>query len=230
MPEPTTILRRLTITGVHLVDVGDNPGAKVALVKRRPAPVEKAMPKTLEEVLAALPEDQRAVVEAALMAAKQPAAQPEMVEDACKPDEMKGEGVTKMAAELESLRKRVRELEDEAILEQIRKRVAGELSSLPGKADDVVAMLKSAWSSMPRPAYDSLLATLKAAAQVCAKSGPFAEVGSAGSADQGASERVARLAAEVRKSDPKLSMAQARARVYEQHPDLYRAVRGGSEG
>lgn len=58
-------LSKIKLKGIHFVDDGDNDAAAVTFIKRRPgaAREKKAMPKTAQEILAALPEEDRKVLE-----------------------------------------------------------------------------------------------------------------------------------------------------------------------
>lgn len=206
---------------------------------------------TLEEILAALPEDQKAVILAALeAAAKQtPAPMPVAAQD----DEKKEEELQKRLAEAieklpEELRvtlekrldaedevkktekekleliKRVEELEETQRMIELKKR-AEDLGFLPMSTLDLAKTLGAADRSMDddqRKAFNEMLIKINKAMK---DSPVFKEYGHNGeSPEETPIQKRDKLVIELQKNDSSLKTMQARKMVYKQNPELYEAI------
>jgi hypothetical protein len=94
-----------------------------------------------------------------------------------------------------------------------------------GKPDELAPVLTRIRKGRTNAAdADYIEAVLKTAAATIKKSAAFRTIGSGGAADAGSAIGNAQAAAaEIRKSNPKLTQAQAMAEAFEQDPDLYAA-------
>lgn len=225
------------VTAVQKIDVLEPTGPAPAQPAAKADEVTKM--KTLDEVMAALSPEDKAVVEAALQAKQEkPAAEAKPMEDA-KPVEPKAaeakfeEKEVAKAADVEKadLAKRLEEattelakLKDEKTTAEFVKR-ATEIG-LPGQdAAHVGGLLKRAYAASKQLGDDVDAALKSAATHAAVVTAPlFAKVGTPGgdSAGATASSKIASLADELRKQNPKLSKHQAEAKVLEQNPSLYK--------
>ena len=171
---------------------------------------------TLEEVLKALPDEQRAVVEEAVQKKEPP--KPDDVNKADLPEPLRKrfEEMEKRAEEAERLAKAEREARE---WEGFQKRA----ESLPhvGERDKVAEILKAAYG-VSKENGEALEATLKAANEQIEKGRLFDEMGRDGNRGQSdAMTAVNKRAEEIRKADPALTEAQAFDKALQENPAAY---------
>ena len=170
---------------------------------------------TLEEVLKALPDDQRAVVEEALQKQDSPTDDVNKA-DLPEPLRKRFEEMEKRAEEAERLAKAEREARE---WEGFQKRA----ESLPhvGERDKVAEILKAAYG-VSKENGEALEATLKAANEQIEKGRLFDEMGRDGNRGQSdAMTAVNKRAEEIRKADPALTEAQAFDKALQENPAAY---------
>lgn len=190
---------------------------------------------TLDEILAALPEDQRAVITAAIAdAAKATPPEPEAkADDELTDEQMKSlpPAARKAIEESRELRKRVDSLESDAAKRDALAK-ARDLSAVPGaKIDDLASLIKAA-RSLPeadRKTLDAILSTTNA---TIVESTAFSELGKK---SHGVDSAQGRLEAEIdrvvdgdpdlKKMRPKQARAVALTRVGKSNPELVKAAR-----
>jgi hypothetical protein len=227
-------LTKLEIKEVSFVDKGDNKGACVAIYKRAPSASTKeadSMP-ALDEILAKLPEDERAIVVAAMAPRADdkkegegdpaPAPAPEAKAE----DEEDKDETTKRYDEVVSvnkaLAKRLEELETREKVAKKVEQVRKDCPNLPGMTPEKLAKtLISAESSLNKDEYAELEQSLFAASTVIGKSAAFVEVG-VGGADGGSPEqKIEAIAKGLKKADPKLTIEKAKLQAAVENPQLY---------
>lgn len=238
------VLRNLRLNSAELLSVVDTGASgndrhrpRIVLIKRD---AEKAM--TLEEVLASLPEDQRAVIAAALAEAaakEEPEEKPEEKADEEKPEEEKiardklPEPVRKALEKAEAdaaerdkeakeLRKRVEAMESEKELTELTKRAKDSMNFVPGaKTEDLGKMLQVAKRSMSAAQFEQLEKVLKSSSAAIAKGKLFEELGSDREGGDDAESQLRALAKSLREKDPEMSESKAVLKAAEMRPDLY---------
>lgn len=220
------------VTAVQKIDVLEPTGPVPALPAAKADEVEKM--KTLDEVMAALSPEDKAVVEAALQAnqekpaeekpAEKPAAEKPAEVEMAKAAPVVDVEKADLAKRLEDATNELAKLKDEKVTAEFVKR-ATEIG-LPGQdAAHVGGLLKRAYAASKQLGDDVDAALKSAATHAAAVTAPlFAKVGTPGgdSAGATASSKIANLADELRKQNPKLSKHQAEAKVLEQNPALYK--------
>lgn len=115
-------------------------------------------------------------------------------------------------AELESLRKAVDAQEDREL-----EAVAKKYEAIGKKPEELVPVLKSLKGT---PAYDEMISVMDAAVDAVEKSALFTEIGKTGHGTGDAMKQASEKAAEIMKTDPKLTHAQALDKVFEMNPEL----------
>lgn len=168
--------------------------AKVAKLEEDP----DADPDPLES----LPEDVRKVVDPLLKSAQEEA--------------------TKATTENAGLRKRLDKIEADNAKESFSKGI-GDLTGLPQKREDLVELL---WTMTDEEARGTMQKNLEAAAAAARRGNSiFGAIGSdlGGDGDGSAYAKIEAAATEIRKGNPKLTEAQARAQAMNDHPELYDA-------
>ena len=108
---------------------------------------------------------------------------------------------------------------DTCIRESVQK--AEKTLRLIGKAEEV-GMVLADLRKIDAPLADKVEGLLVGANTLIEKAGVFKEIGTAGAAPSDAVQKVAALAAELRKTDPKLSEAAARGKIWDANPELRR--------
>jgi hypothetical protein len=225
-----THLVGLRLSEISFVDKGANPGAKVVLFKRlsgSPAakPVRKSM--TLEEALALLPDDAKAVVTQALQAkaAEKTEDEPEdMAKRKDLPEDVR-KALADQRAEKEALEKRLALLE-EGEQQRAFTEIAKSIGRVHGLAPDELAqVLRLSKKSMPEDLSTKLTDHFRGSAELVKKSELFGERGSGRESDDegSAGARIESVAKALRDSDPKLTKAQAYSKALSQNPELYAA-------
>jgi hypothetical protein len=124
--------------------------------------------------------------------------------------------IAKGQAETERVSKENATLRDEMATEKWTAR-AGELSPLFGD-EDTVDVLKALDAAAPEP-FSKMNAWLDTAVSVVKSSPLFKELGDSAS-EGSAVDQINAYATEIRKNQPDLTPAQARAEAWTQHPDL----------
>jgi len=214
------------VTAVQKLDVLDPSGFRpvVPAIKAD----EAAKMKTIDEVLSALSPEDKAVIEAALQAKQEKPAEEKPAE---KPAEVEMAKAAPVDVEKADLAKRLEDatielakLKDEKVTAEFVKRAAE--IGVPGQdAAHLGGLLKRAYAADKQLGDDVEAALKSAATHAAAVTAPlFAKVGTTGGDAAGASAsiKIAHLADELRKQNPKLSKHQAEAKVLEQNPALYK--------
>lgn len=215
------------ITSIGAVEAGDNADeSKILLYKSKstepePGPlIEKgvSMPFDIET----LTDDAKAYVselEAKLAAfGEEPAALPDDLPEpvAKRLDEMT-EAIEKERVEKERMAKELADLKDGIATEKWTER-ANALAVLLGSPDDVAPVLKTLASDSP-DAFAKLDAMFDTLIVKDSMAPLFKELGSS-AAEGSAADQIAAHAAEIRKADPTISVAKARAQAWMEHPEL----------
>jgi len=253
-----TSLRGLRISKVDFVDKGAAIGARITLFKRREpqqtTQVEKTegADMTLQEVLEALPEEQRTVVEAAMAELAAKNAEPAMKADEPKPEEKeekeeKEEDVLKslpasLRKQLDADRQAVviaKKQADEARQEVAKMRDAELDRECVAKAaklahgalgletKDLAAIFKSvskgeALSTDLAKKLDQHFGAVEAALK---KSDLFKEFGRAGDGEASPQSQLESVSKALREKDPSLTDIAATMKAYELRPELYSQLR-----
>lgn len=154
-----------------------------------------------EDPLKSLPEDVRKVVDPLLKSAQDQA--------------------SKATTENADLRKRLDKIEADNARETFSKGI-GDLTGLPQKRDDLVELL---WTMTDAEARGTMQKNLEAAAAAARRGNVFGSIGSdlGGDGDGSAYAKIEAAAVDIRKSNPKLTEAQARAQAMNDNPELYDA-------
>jgi hypothetical protein len=233
-------LTELEIDEVSLVDVGANPGANILLYKRK----EKKM--TLDEAMAALPEEGRAAVLAAIESTKAEVAvatEAVAVAEAAVLDKALvsvDAGVATVtvdvelskkleAAELETiaLKKRLAELQETADRKDALSKAAA-YGAVPGAGNEDLADLLFESAVLPVRARETLLSILsstnKAVGSLLVPAGQEVQSFEGGTAE----DQIDGLVKAVQQRDG-LPRHQAMAKVCAAHPDLYRQYRADKQ-
>lgn len=151
--------------------------------------------------LESLPEDVRKVVDPLLKSAQDEA--------------------TKATSENAVLKGRIDKIEAATAREEFAKGV-GDLIGLPQKREDIV---ESLWTMTDVEARGTMQKNLEAAAAAARRGNLFGEIGSGmgGDGDGSAYSKIEAAATEIRKANPKVTEAQARAQAMNDNPELYDA-------
>jgi hypothetical protein len=237
--------RDLKVTEISFVDKGASPGARICFWKRAASATEKQM--TLEEILAKLPEEEKAVILAAIESATAKAAEPEKEEEekSAEPEKEEAEksedekeeeekaktakalaalpaSVRKQLAEADALKSRVAKMEAEnetrTFVEKARTMPVVGLATA-----DLAEVLKAAELGRPltKEIGTKLTKALRAISVVVAKGEAFGELGTSAPGEQGSGGKLASIAKSIRAAEPKLTQAQAYAKALRDNPDLY---------
>ena len=214
------------ITSIGAVEAGDDPEATIMLYKSKttePAPgqpVEKgvAMPFDIET----LTDEGKAYVsdlEAKLAAyGEEPAALPEdLPESVTKRLDEQAVAIEKERVEKERIAKDLADLRDEMATEKYAER-AKALAILLGSPDDVAPVLKQLAADSP-DAFGKLDAMFDTLIVKDSMAPLFKELGSS-AAEGSAADRHAAYVVEIRKADPLMSLAKAKAKAWSDHPEL----------
>lgn len=127
---------------------------------------------------------------------------------------------TKATEENAGLRKRLDKIEADNERATFAKAI-GDLTGLPQKRDEIVDLL---WTMTDADARATMQKNLEAAAAAARRGNVFGEIGSGMGADSGtAYAKIEAAAEEIRKVNPKLTEAAARAQAMNENPDLYDA-------
>lgn len=236
-------LSSITVDEISLVDRGasgnEDAAPEIVIAKRRDSMEQldqglikrikhffsKGKDMSLDEVLGALPEDQRNVILAALEEAKK-GAQPEQQPPAEPVEEKLPEAVAKRLAEADELKKRLAKIEDEK-LEASMLSKAKELEHLPGcKTEDLSKALVRVSKGLSKEDFE-LVTKLLTSANEIAKANPM--LGSSGSSMGGEGNAHAKLegiAKKLQETDPTLTAAKAYNRAGKLNPELWAQARG----
>lgn len=231
----STRLSRLRLKKIDLVDRGAAVGARVTLAKRRDVAKEHTM--TLEEALAKLPDDVKAVIMSALEAAAQKAAPPPAppAED----EKKKEEEALKLLPE--SLRKRfeanalavekVAKMEEENLTREYVAKAA-KLPAIAGlDVNDLGAVLKAldCGRVLSKELCVKLTKSLESMNELISKSAVLGSTGSSGAnSNDDPRSRIEGIAKSLREKDASLTTAQAFALACKQNPALYAEHRQAS--
>ena len=214
------------ITSIGAVEAGDDPEATIMLYKSKttePAPgqpVEKgvAMPFDIET----LTDEGKAYVsdlETRLAAfGEAPAALPDdLPESVTKRLDEQAVAIEKERVEKERIAKDLADLRDEMATEKYAER-AKALAILLGSPDDVAPVLKQLAADSP-DAFGKLDAMFDTLIVKDSMAPLFKELGSS-AAEGSAADRHAAYVVEIRKADPLMSLAKAKAKAWSDHPEL----------
>lgn len=135
---------------------------------------------------------------------------------------MSPEGATafkKMVADNDLLAKQVKEMADFSKKEVLKALVAQSIDSLATGTDEIVSAL---WGIQNDEAREKVRKLLEAASAAVKKAGTFNQIGSdAQTGATNAEQKFDALASEICKSDPKMTMVEARAKAITDNPELY---------
>jgi hypothetical protein len=239
------LIRNLRLDKAELLSVVDKGASgdeehrpRILLMKRRKVSAEENtnMAKTAEEILAALPEEDRAVLQDAMaaLAAKpleegkaeggaQPVEEAKQDDASASPED--DEQMVKLAKRADDLAKRVAQLEDEKTEVEFLKR-AKELPHIPAvDSSELGSILKSANENLSVDHFAKLESIFKSVNEALSKSGLLAAVGVGGGSEPASPhEKLDMLAKRLKDEDPSLSMSRARMVVSDQNPELFQQI------
>lgn len=224
-------LTEFDIESIDLVDMGASGNAenrpKIVLAKRYAQEVEKQM--TIEEILAKLSPEERAVVEEALkgVAAKE---FPPKKEEEPKPEElMKSmpapvrkayELAMQKAAEAEEVSKKAAVVLEAAELKEFVAKSA-DLKVVGASNDELGKALQQCAKRLDASQFATIEKVLKSCGEVVSKSDAFKEIGSAGNGAGGDPKaQLESVAKSLMAKDPKLTHDRAILEAAKQNPDL----------
>lgn len=197
------------VRAVHALDALAYPGQVPVTTGNEPE--EVAMSKSVEDVLKSLPEADRALVQAAM------APKADDVEKAAKA----AQEVAELAKRLTDTQAELAKMRDERMAAEFQKRA--EALKVPGQdVAQLAEVLKRAHAADPT-LCDTIEQVLKAAAAQAEAGGKvlFKSIGTRGTDGGNAESKIASLASELQKANPKLSKQQAVSEVLKAHPALY---------
>lgn len=146
-------------------------------------------------------------------AVTEPAPEPKPVKKSV--EETLKEIAPELADVLGNVQKRLQAQEDAEMVA-----VAKKYEILGKKAEELAPVLKKTKAANPE-AYTQLISTLDNMLEITKKSSAFTEIGTNGNnGSTDAAAQIAKHAEEIRKSNPKLSIYEARDLAYQQHPEL----------
>jgi len=199
----------------------------------------------LEEILAKLSEEEKAIILEAIAEAgkgKEGAEEEVKAEDPEKPEEEKAEDPKdeedkeddeenkRLAEEVqkrESAEKRIAKLEERIELDAAEKRCAIEFNAIPTLSNrELATVLKSAKGSLEAKTYQKLEGALKSCNEVILKSDLFRESGSSASGNIGNPQSKINALAEKRAQDTGESKTVAYQNVLKANRDLFEATEG----
>ena len=131
-----------------------------------------------------------------------------------------GERTDALGKENATLKERLDKIEADGARAAFEKGV-GDLTGIPQKREDIVAML---WGMTDAESRSTMQKNLEAAAEAARRGNLYAEIGT-GMGDGGGSAyaKITAVAEEIRKSKPNISEAESRAEAMQRHPELYDA-------
>jgi hypothetical protein len=158
--------------------------------------------------------------------------------DKDKPDASKGEDGQELGGDGEDIYKGIHPV-IKAELERLRKQadaaeerelaaIAKKYEVIGKKPEELIPILKGL-KTAGGDTYDQMIAIMDASVEAFEKSGIFNEIGKAGGGETDALKQIDAHAAEILKAAPTLTLDQAKARAWEQHPELvdaYEQARG----
>ena len=216
-------IKRLRSIGA--VEAGDNPEADILLWKSKPEPDQGQNKEgdTVSKIdLDALDPETRSYIEGLeAKLGEREAETPPLPEDL--PDVVKARLDAQDAAiesekvEKEALRKEVADLREARAVETYTK-LSGELSPLLGDPEKSMPVLKAIGEAAPEPTAE-LVEMLKSFTFKTEYVGLLKEYGTT-EPEGSAIDKIEAAAAEIKKADPSLSLASARAQAWRDHPEL----------
>jgi hypothetical protein len=231
-----TILRKLTIRRVALVDAGANQEAFVNLFKRDGDMADKETPEAkrladLEKQVAELTKAKTDADAATAKAEKDKAAEIAKAEQGKKTAEQvakeAGEAVTALQKQLISATDQIGKLAEEREIERFTE-IAKSVPHL-GPAAESVPQLRAIAKALDTKAFEAYLVKQRAIAEQLRQSNLLKEIGGNGDGDGlEFSAKMATLAKQFQAEDKKLTPEQAYVKALEQNPELYDAHRRGS--
>ena len=187
--------------------------------KSKMSPAERAMLEEFEKKYGT-PDDDNTEPEEGKQAepATEPAAAEPEAEPAAEPEttEEVEKGLNpEVAKQLEELRKFKESVEEKELRE-----IAKKYEVIGKKADELVPTLKSL-KAAGGTAYNDMIATLDECVEMVGKSGLFSEIGKSGHQDGNDVEaKIEGIAKSYVEKDPKLTYEMAKAKAWEEHPEL----------
>jgi multidrug efflux pump subunit AcrB len=248
----------LTVDEISIVDQGasgnEDAHPKIVIAKRHePKPDGKGLgarfmsqvkklfgkvdPMNLDEILAKLTEEERAVILASIEAAKKqaqpvdapkPPPAPAPVEDEEKVMKSLPESVRKRLEEAQAAKEEVakirKELDERTEREEVTKfkAKAAKLPFLAGKSTEEIAKtLRAAAKSLPAAEYETIEKMLENANEAVKGSPLFRDAGARGvESEMTAQGKIEAIAKTLRESDPKLTQEQAVSKALSENKDL----------
>ncbi len=238
-------LEDLKVNEVAFVDKGAGKGVKIALFKRFEKEETKKM-KTLEEILAALSEDDAAIVLQALEAAaqKEEASEEEKAEEE-KPEEEAAKAEEEdeemekrfcvLKSENEAMRQRIAKMEEDRERESFIKRAECFPNVPTFNTEELGNFLMQINKNLPAELAEKTEQMIKSVNEIVSDSALLSEFGKsgAGTTGNGSAMRVAEsMADDMIAGDSSLTKATALNKVWEQNPKLrnqYRTERRGNK-
>ncbi len=225
---PVQRIKDLEIGMLSLVPQGAGKGVTVCLYKSRQKPKEKAK-MSLEEILAALPEEQRRVIQEALAAAAQPKAEPPKPEDEMPPAAKAR--LDAFALEIKAAHDEVKKLRDEKVSREYleKARVLG-LEYLPGATlEQHAKSLRAVEETLSAEDAKAIVGAMTKAASAVKASALLASHGSTREGDTSDALGKLRLIAKAKQEkDATLSEAAAFVLACKEQPALYAEHRKGA--
>ena len=178
----------------------------------------------LKEILKALPQDQQDVINKAIENATSEAINKQVDVAAISKavEEKFSEQLKKQAEDNEKLQKALDAEKDLRITKEFISKAA-EYKNLGTKPDDFGKVLKEIAQKVIPETYTELEKVLAGADEKIGKNDIFLkEIGSGGEAVLETIDKVNKMVEEIRKTDPKITKEQAEAKVWMEHPELYR--------
>jgi hypothetical protein len=219
-----TILRKLTIRRVALVDAGANQEAFVNLFKRDGDMADKDTPEAkrladLEAQVATLTKARADADAATAKAEKDKAAEIAKAEQGKKTAEQvakeAGEAVVALQKQLTASSEQIAKLAEEREVERFTE-IAKSVPHL-GKAEESVPQLRAIAKAMDAKAFDAYLVKQRAIAEQLRQSNLLKEIGSNGEGGDGsAASKIAMIAKGLREKDKTLTEEQAYSKALEQ--------------
>jgi len=220
-----------SIESVGAVEEGDNEPSKILFYKHRPPTEPEPGPVTKEGTkmpfdISTLDEDAQAYVrglQAQVSSIEEtPPLPDDLPEVVAKRLQAQDDAIEKERVEKERISKELADLLEERATERFTAD-AEAVAPILGKSDDVMPVLKELGTNAPE-AYATLMAALRPLTSFTTLEKALGEYGTS----QGGGSAIDQHAAfttEIRKANPALSLADAKAQAWREHPELKRQLR-----
>ena len=214
-----------TITSIGAVEAGDNPDAAIMFYKSKPEPVqgptkkEGSMPFDIDSLTDEGKEFVAGLQAQIAASGEEPPVLPDDLDPVTKARLDDNEAtIAKQAAENEKVAKDLADLRDDMATTKYTERAA-ELAPAFGDQENLAGVLKTLAADSPE-AFATLDSMLDTTVSVVKSSPLFKELGETGT-DGPAIDQHAAHVVELRKANPDMSLADAKVKVWKDHPDLF---------